>query len=66
MLSGPFFRSAFVFRINSLILFDFPLTSFHLVEASLSDFTWFYTLVFVVVKNITKCLSFIIIHIFST
>ena len=51
MLSGPSFRLAFVFRIKSLILFDFPLTSFHLVEASLSDFTWFYTLVCTVVEK---------------
>ena len=35
MLSGFFFRSAFVFNINSLILSDFPLTSFHLPEANL-------------------------------
>ena len=35
MLSGPSFRSAFVFSINPLILSDFPLTSFHLAEASL-------------------------------
>ena len=36
MLSGPSFRSAFVFGINSLILSGFPLTSFDLAEASLS------------------------------
>ena len=66
MLSGSSFRLAFVLRMNSLILFAFPLTSFHLAEASLSDLSWFYTLVFVVVNNITKCLLFIIIHIFST
>ena len=41
MLSGPSFRSAFVFSINSL----FPLTSFHLVEPSLSAFSWLYTVV---------------------
>ena len=35
MLSGPYFRSAFVFSINLLILPGFPLTSFHLGEASL-------------------------------
>ena len=38
MLSGPSFRSAFVFGINSLILSGFPLTSFDLAEASLSAF----------------------------
>ena len=45
MLSGPFFRSAFVFTINSLILSGFPLTSFHLAEPSRSAFLWLYTLV---------------------
>ena len=44
MLLGPFFRSAFVFSINSLILPCFPLTSFLLSEASLSAFSWLYTL----------------------
>ena len=34
MLSGLFFRSAFVFSINLLILPNFPLTSFHLAEGS--------------------------------
>ena len=43
MLSGPSFRSAFIFSINSLILSGFPLTSSHLVEASLSAFSWLYT-----------------------
>ena len=38
MLSGPPFRSAFVCSMNSLILSGFPLTSFHLVETSLSAF----------------------------
>ena len=51
MLSGPSFRSAFVFSINSLILSGFPLTSFHLAEASLSVFAWFYTLVCAVVEK---------------
>ena len=45
MLSGPPFRSAFVLSSKSLILSDFPLTSFYLAEASLSDFSWLYTLV---------------------
>ena len=65
MLSGSSFRLAFVLSI-SLILFGFPLIFFHLAEASLYDLPWFYTLVSVVVKNITKCFLFIIIHIFST
>ena len=51
MLSGPSFRSAFVFSINSLILSGFPLISFHLAEASLSAFSWLYTLVCAVVQN---------------
>ena len=43
MLSGPSFRSAFVFSINSLILSGFHLTFFQLAEASLSAFSWLYT-----------------------
>ena len=35
MLSGLSFRSSFVFRINSLILYDFPLNPYHLTEAKL-------------------------------
>ena len=58
MLSGPSFRPTFVFSLNSLILSGFPLTSFHLAEASLSVFSWLYTLVNAVVQNITK-MSFI-------
>ena len=64
MLSGPSFRSPFVFSINSFILSGFPLTSFHLVDASLSAFSWLYTLVCAVVS--IKCLLSIINHIFST
>ena len=45
MLPAPSFRSAFIFSINSLILSGFPLTSFHLDEASLSAFSWISTLV---------------------
>ena len=46
MLSGPSFRSVFVLSISLLILYGFPLTSFHLTEASLSAFLWLvYTLV---------------------
>ena len=37
--------------INSLILSGFPLTSFHLAEASLSAFPWFYTIVCAVVQK---------------
>ena len=33
ILSGPFFRSAFIFSINSWILSGFLLTSFYLAEA---------------------------------
>ena len=56
MLSGPSFRSAFVFSIDSLILSGFPLTTLHLAKASRSDFSWLYTLV---------CILFIIIRILS-
>ena len=68
MLSGPSFRSAFVFNINPLILSGFPLTSFHLAEASLlylllRGFTF---LCVQLSENIKECLLFIIIHIFST
>ena len=68
MLSGPSFRSAFVFSINSLILSGFPLTSFHLAEDSLSAFSWLYIHVFMCVqlsKYTTKCLLLTIIHILS-
>ena len=51
MISGPSFRSAFAFSINSLILSGFPLTSIHLAEASLSAFSWLYTLVCAVVQT---------------
>ena len=66
MLSGPSFRSPLVFSIKSLILSDFPLTSFHLAEASLSAFLWLFTFECAVSKNITKCLLSIVVHIFST
>ena len=51
MLSSTSFRSDFVFSINSLILFSFPLTSFHLAEASLYAFSWLYSLVCAVVQK---------------
>ena len=51
MLSGPSFRSAFVFSINLLILPGFPCTSFHLTEASLSVISWLYALVCAVVQK---------------
>ena len=69
MLSGPSFRSASVFNINSLILSGFPLTSFPLAEASLSAFSWLYILVCAVVQKyheMSFIFLFIIIHILST
>ena len=66
MLSGPFFMSPFLFNINSLILPGFPLNSFHLAEALLSAFRGFMLLCVQLSKNITKCLLFIFIRIFST
>ena len=51
MLSGPSFRSAFVFSINSLIMSGFPFTSFHLAEASLLAFLWLCTLACAVVQK---------------
>ena len=65
MLSGSSFSSAFVFSFNSLILSGFPLTSIHLAAASQSAFLWLYTLSVQLFKNITKCLLFMIMHIFS-
>ena len=58
MLSGPSVRSAFVCSINLLILSGFPLAPFHLVETSLSAFSWLYTLVCAVVQKFHE-LSFI-------
>ena len=43
--------SAFVFSINSLILSSFHLTFLHLAEASLSAFSWLYTLVCEVIQK---------------
>ena len=51
MLSGPSFRSAFIFSINSLILSGFPLTSSLLAEASLSVFSWLHALVCAVAQK---------------
>ena len=51
MLSGPSFRSAFVCSMNLLILSAFTLVPFHLVETSLSAFSWLYTLVCAVVQK---------------
>ena len=51
MLSGSFFRSAFVFSVNSLILSGFPLTSSHLAEVSLCAFSWFCSLEYAVVQK---------------
>ena len=66
MLSGPSFTPAFAFSINSLILSVFLLTSFHLAEASLSPFSWLYTLVCAVVQKYHEMSFVYIIHIFST
>ena len=56
MLSDSSFRSASVVSINSLILSGFPLTSFHLAEASLSVFLCgFIFLCVELPKNITRC-----------
>ena len=51
LLSGPSFRFDFVFNINSLILFGFLLTFFHLAKASLCAFPWLSTLVCAVVQK---------------
>ena len=51
MLSCPSFGSALVFSINSLILFGFPLTSFHFAEGSLFAFSCLNTLVCAVVQK---------------
>ena len=63
MLSGPSFRSAFAYNINSVILSGFPLTSFHLVEALLSAFLWLYTLVCAVVQKYHK--MYFYLHLFT-
>ena len=59
------FLQVFRSTINSLILSGFPLTSFHLAEVSLSDFSWLYTFVCAIVQKYTKCLLLIMIHISS-
>ena len=59
MLSGPSFRSPFVFSIKSLTLPGFHLISFHSAEVSLSAFSWFYTLV-------CSCPRISRIHIFTS
>ena len=51
MLSGPSFRSTFAFSITSLTLSGFPVTYFHLAEASLSAFSWLYTLECAVIQK---------------
>ena len=65
MLADLFFRSASVFSVNSLILSGFPLIFFSF-SRSLS-ICFFLALYYCVQlsRNITKCLLFIIIHIFS-
>ena len=59
MLSCPSFSSVFVFSINSLILSGFPLT-FHLTEASLSAFSWLFTLECAVIQQYHKMSSNIV------
>ena len=49
-----FLKVGLPFSINSLILSGFPLIYFHLAEASLSTFSWLYTLVWVVVQKYHK------------
>ena len=61
MLSGPSFRSAFVFSINSLILSGFPLTYFHLAEPSLSGFSWLYTFVWAVARKILRNVFYLLL-----
>ena len=59
MLSDHFFRSVFVFIINSLILSGFPLPSFHLAETSLLACLWLYTLVCAAVQKYLECFFYI-------
>ena len=47
----PSGRHSFSVSANSLILPGFPLTSFHLVEASFYAFSWLYVLECVVVQK---------------
>ena len=54
MLSSPTFKSAFAFSMNSLILPGFPLTSFHLAEASVFALSWHYTLACAFVQKYHK------------
>ena len=62
MLSGPSFRLAFVFSINSYILPGFPLTFFYLAEASISAFSWLYTLVCAGVQKYHEIVLFTVIQ----
>ena len=57
MLSGPSFRAAFFFSINSLILpgFSLDLTSIHLLKPRYLLFRGFILLCVQLSKNITKC-----------
>ena len=66
MLSGPSFRLAFVFSINSRILPGFPLTFFDLAEASISAFSWLYTLVCAGVQKYHEMCFIYVYSIFST
>ena len=59
-----FFQVSLCFQYQ-LINLGFSLPSFHLAEAWRSPFSLLYTLICAVIQNITKCLLFIIIHVFS-
>ena len=60
------FRSAYIFSINSLILFGLTLTSFHWADVSHLLFGGFILLRVQLSKIIKKCRLCIIIHIFGT
>ena len=66
MLSGPSFRSAFIFSINLLILFFFILLLLIQLNPHYLLIRGFILLCVQLSRNTTKCLLFIIIHIFST
>ena len=67
MILGPSFSWAFVISMISLIFSGFPLTCFHLTEASNLLFCIFsYTIVCAVVREYHEMFLFIIIYLFST
>ena len=55
-VTRSFFQVSFCFQYHSLIFSGFPLTSFHLAEASLSAFLWLYTLVCAVLQKYREML----------